>query len=70
MLATCLSALCTAGPALAQSTARKGPAQTSVKPPQPSRDEKGSAMIYGGLVLIVGLAVGASMIPSKRGHQD
>jgi hypothetical protein len=70
MLATCLSALCSASPALAQSTARKGPAQTSVKPPQPSKDEKGSIAIYAGLFAIVGMAVGASMIPSKRGHQD
>jgi hypothetical protein len=59
-------ALCVAAalPALAQTT-------TKVNPPVPGKpDDPPFIMNVLALILIVGLIVGASLIPAKRSHQD
>lgn len=69
-LALLASLLCT-GMALAQPRGGTSEKDTSVRPPTPF-DQPGppSFMNLLGLVVIIGLGVGAAIIPSKRGHQD
>lgn len=45
--------------------------ETAPKPPTTSdRDTAPKILNYALLALLVGLVLGASMFPSKRGHQD
>lgn len=44
---------------------------TAIRMPAPSKEEDpGVLMQYLALVVIAAAAVGANLIPSKRGHQD
>lgn len=56
-------------PVLAQAAAGDAPAP--IKPPTPGTPDS-PPMVWNVLlaVIIVGLVVGVSLIPSKRGHQD
>ncbi len=44
---------------------------TAIRMPAPSKEEDpGVLMQYLALIVIAAAAVGANLIPSKRGHQD
>ncbi|MBM4108183.1 MAG: hypothetical protein FJ255_05150 [Phycisphaerae bacterium] len=64
------SVLCT-GVALAQPRGGTSAKDTTIRPPTPF-DQPGPPSFFNllGIALIVGLCVGAAVIPSKRGHQD
>jgi hypothetical protein len=59
-----------AAPLLAQSGGKNEP-PVEIKPPTPGQPDS-PPMVWNVLlaVVIIGLIVGVSMIPSKRGHQD
>ena len=43
----------------------------ALRPPTPTKpDDPPAAMSYITMALLIGLLVGAALIPSKRGHQD
>lgn len=45
--------------------------QPAMRMPSPTKEEDpGVLMQYFALIVLVGAAVGANLIPSKRGHQD
>lgn len=47
------------------------PQQNIVRMPSPSKEESPAiVMQYFALIVIAAAAIGANLIPSKRGHQD
>jgi hypothetical protein len=52
--------------------AQTPPATGGPKPPTPGKEDASAPLIWNYFIVIVLLvtAVGANMIPSKRGHQD
>jgi hypothetical protein len=57
-------------PALGQAPPGTG-APAPLAPPTPGRPDKPpAAWNYITMILIAGMVIGASLIPSKRGHQD
>lgn len=68
-----LAALVFAWLALAAPHAAQGqqPQQNIVRMPSPSKEESPAiVMQYFALIVIAAAAIGANLIPSKRGHQD
>ncbi len=54
-----------------QSFAQAPPAPAALRPPTPTQpDEPPVVWNYLAMTLVLGLACGAALIPSKRGHQD
>ncbi|MEM8756305.1 MAG: hypothetical protein AAGF47_00805 [Planctomycetota bacterium] len=73
--AAILAIILTVGVAVAVSIASPAIAQdgsaSSLRPPRVTNDgEPPVFFMYFSAVVIIALAVGANMIPSKRGHQD
>ncbi len=57
--------------AVAQQPAADPNAAKPLTPPTPGKpDDPPLVMNYMTMMLIIGLVVGANLIPSKRGHQD
>lgn len=69
-LGTWFGAATSAPPALAQLQG-EGEAE-AVSPPRPGKADDSAPIVLTYLVgiLLIGAAVGANLIPSKRGHQD
>lgn len=62
------------GPAVVLGVVSAAAAQSrtqDITPPKPAKEESPPIVLnYLAAVVIVGAAVGACLIPSKRGHQD
>jgi hypothetical protein len=70
-LAALVAAAALAAAAMPAAAQTPPPAAEPLRPPTPGRPDKPpSAWNYMALVVIGGLVLGASLIPSKRGHQD
>lgn len=70
-----LAAVVMVGAAAGSASARLAPQQQpqqKLQPPSPGKEDESRPIFaqYLVLVAIVGAAVGANLIPSKRGHQD
>jgi hypothetical protein len=60
------------GMLVASTALAQAPATGAPKPPTPGKEDASAPLIWNYFIVIVLLvtAVGANMIPSKRGHQD
>ncbi len=69
MLASVLVLPMAAAPVMAQDTPVADPGPP--RPPNPQKpDEPPVVMNFLTMLIIIGLVIGANLIPSRRGHQD